>query len=531
MVFFDRRSGRSARRQQQSQSHLFPAPRRGLIRNDALAVPEGEGAEVMNNFFPTTQGARMRGGLQRHAILTGDVEYLAAYDSGNNDQLFAADGTSIYNITTPADPDVVPTADVTGQTSGDYSSVQFTTSGGTFLVMVNGADEMQLYDGTSWQAVNAGSSPISITGVTTSDLSFVWKFKSRLFFIQDLSLSFWYLPVDSVGGAAAEFPLGGVFQRGGTLLFGVTWSLDAGDGLDDVCAFVTTEGEIAVYQGTDPSSANTWSLVGVYQTGRPLGKNSWFRAGGDVAIGTDDAIIPISGLVRADRAAVQAGAITYPIEELWRETVDARRGIGAFNMQIWYAESLLVVGVPGTAAMDTFCLISNIRTGAWAMYTGWDVGAVEVFLDRLYIGGANNRVYEANVGGEDDDQTFSAVILPRFDTFGQSEEKQAVSCRLSAIRRAPVSFQLFCNSDWQVNLPTNLSADPDVVSGLWDVGLWDEALWDAQENRVRISEWRAVLSSGYSLSPGLQITSGRTTQPDIEVISLELLYKTGKITG
>lgn len=530
MVFFDRRSGRSALRQQQSQTHTFPAPRRGLIRNDSYAVPQGEGAEIMDNFFPTTQGARLRGGLRRHATLAGDVEYLTTYDSGNNDQLFGADGTSIYNVTSPADVDVVPTADVTGQTSGDYSDVQFTTSGGTFLIMVNGADDQQLYDGSTWQTVNNGSSPISITGVNTSDLSFVWKFKSRLFYIQRESLSAWYLAVDSVGGAATELPLGGVFQRGGTLLFGVTWSLDAGDGLDDVCVFVTTEGEMAVYQGTDPSNANAWSLVGVYQLGRPLGKNSWFRAGGDVAIATDDAIIPISASVQQDRGAVQADAITFPIEELWRETVDERKGVGAFNMQLWYTETLLLVGVPSTTGAEQFCLVSNTRTGAWARYTGWDVNTVRVFLDRLYIGSTNNRIYEANITGIDDDMPYSGVLLPRFDTFNRSEEKQALSCRLNALRRSPVSFQLFCNSDWQTDLPTVLNADPDFDAGLWDVGLWDIALWDSAEERVRLSNWETVAANGYSLSPGLQITSGRLTQPDIEVISMELLYMLGAVT-
>ncbi len=531
MVLFDRRSGRSSLRQQQSQTHTFPAPRRGLIRNDSFAVPQGEGAEVMDNYFPTTQGARLRRGLRRHATLAGDVEYLATYDSGTNDQIYAADGTAIYNITSPADPDVVPTADVTGQTSGDYSSVQFTTSGGTFLVMVNGADDEQLYDGTVWDAINAGSAPISITGVSTSDLSFVWKFKSRLFYVQKSSLSAWYLPVDSVGGAAAEFPLGGVFQRGGTLLFGVTWSLDAGDGLDDVCVFVTTEGEMAVYEGTDPASASTWSLVGVYQIGRPLGKNAWFRAGGDVAIATDDAIVPISASVRQDRGAVQADAITYPIEELWRETVDERKGLGAFNMQLWYTETLLLVGIPSSTGLETFCLVSNSRTGAWAKYTGWDVNAVTVFLDRLYIGSTNNRVYEANVTGIDDDVTYSAVLVPRFDTLNMSEEKQALSVRLNALRRAPVSFQLFCNADWQVSVPTAIPADADAGAGQWDVGLWDSAMWDSAEQRVRLSDWRTVLANGYSLAPGIQITSGRTTQPDIEVISLEVLYTLGEVTG
>ena len=77
--------------------------------------------------------------------------------------------------------------------------------------------------------------------------------------IENDTLSAWYLPVDSVGGAATEYDLSGIFRLGGYLLAGGTWTMDAGEGVDDYWIAVTSEGEVVVYQGTDPSSANTWT--------------------------------------------------------------------------------------------------------------------------------------------------------------------------------------------------------------------------------------------------------------------------------
>ena len=530
MVLYDRRSGRSARRQQQSQIKIFTAPRRGLIRNDSYALPVGEGAEVLDNFFPTPQGASLRGGLLRHATLGAEVTHYAVYNSGATDRLFGTTATSIFDVTTPADPNVPPTADVTGQTSGDYSSEQFTTTGGVFLILVNGADDMQQYNGTTWTTINAGSTP-NITGVDTADLSAVWKFKNRLFFIEEGTLSAWYLPVNSIAGAAAEFPLGGIFRQGGTLLFGVTWSLDAGDGLDDVCVFVTTEGEMAIYQGTDPSDANSFSLVGVYQIGRPLGKNAWFRAGGDIGIATDEGVVPVSSAVRQDRAAVLANAISFPIEDLWRETVSNSRGAGSFTMELWHSETMLVVGVPTGAGEENICLIANARTGAWARYTGWDAQAVAVFQDRLYIGGSAGRVYQANVTGQDDDQIYSGVLIPRFDTFEMAEEKQALSVRLNSLQRTTVDYQVFCNSDWITQIPSPLPANPDESTSVWGTARWGQFVWGGEEATRRISEWRSVRGNGYSLAPGLQITSGRETRPQVDLISLDLMYMVGEVAG
>lgn len=52
--------------------------------------------------------------------------------------------------------------------------------------------------------------------MTPEDLNYVWVYKNRLFFVEKDSLNAWYLPVDSIGGAAEKFPLGGVFTRGGS---------------------------------------------------------------------------------------------------------------------------------------------------------------------------------------------------------------------------------------------------------------------------------------------------------------------------
>lgn len=51
--------------------------------------------------------------------------------------------------------------------------------------------------------------------LTTADLSYVWIFKNRLWFLQKESLSAWYLPIDQIAGELVEFPMGGVLGLGG----------------------------------------------------------------------------------------------------------------------------------------------------------------------------------------------------------------------------------------------------------------------------------------------------------------------------
>ena len=213
----------------------FKAPNKGWVKNQSLLDDVSGAADVLDNIFPTAQGGRLRKGCELHATVAAAVKHLFTWKSGATELMFAATASAIYDITSPADPAVSPAAAVSGLTSGDWSVANFANSAGEFSVLANGSDTVRNFDGSAWTVP-------AITGVTTSLLSQVWAFKERLWFVEKDTLSVWYLAVNAVAGAATELPLKGIFQLGGSLLFGANWSLDSGDGLDDVCIFVTTEG-------------------------------------------------------------------------------------------------------------------------------------------------------------------------------------------------------------------------------------------------------------------------------------------------
>jgi hypothetical protein len=102
----------------------------------------------------------------------------------------------------------------------------------------------------------------AITGVTTTTLTQPTLFKNRMWFIQKDTLKAWYLPTSSIGGAAQVLDLSAVARLGGTLVSMAAWTIDAGYGVDDNLVFITDQGEVIVYRGTDPASASTWALIG-----------------------------------------------------------------------------------------------------------------------------------------------------------------------------------------------------------------------------------------------------------------------------
>ena len=522
-MMYQRANRRASRR---AQEFVWPAPVGGLIRSGTNVGADPRGCEVLENFFPTAEGARLRGGSQKIATTDDPVVSLFTYRSGVAERLFAATATDVYDITSPVDPDVAPAADLSGLGSGDWSHVQFATPGGQFLCMVNGEDDYHIFDGTDWAALDADSSP-AFTGVAGEDLTFVWAHKRRLWFTEKNRLSAWYLPVNSIAGAAVEFPLDGVFSLGGALLFGGTWSQDSGAGLDDLAVFVTTEGEIAVYQGSDPNTASDWQLVGVYRIGRPLDKNGWFRAGGDLIILTEDGIVSVAEALRKDRAALQAAAITAPIEDLWQDAIAARTGAFRFSVALWSTRTTLLVGIP-TLGNRLGVLVANTRTGAWAIFSGWEVTCMAVFQDQLFFGTADGTVARGDVGGQDMGMPYEGRYVPRFQEFGTTQDKLALHARAiyrtdTQARAGIVAFANYEVGEFQTTISIS-----DPGGAVWGTGVWGTSVWGASNASLTRSEWQAVTGMGFSLSVGITVTSATVATPRFDILGTVIRYEVGR---
>lgn len=514
-MLFDRSSSPGIK----SQTVTFSSPKSGWIKNATLTNPPADAAEQLDNIFPTAQGARLRKGRSKHATIGDAVKSMFVWSGSGTDKMFAASATDIYEITSPADPDVSPSADVSSLTNGDWSVAAFSNSGGEYIHLANGADSVQQYDGTTWSVP-------AITGVTSSDLSQVWAFKNRLWYIEEDTLSAWYLATNAISGAATEFPLTGIFQLGGSLLFGATWSLDSGEGLDDVIIFVTTEGEIAVYTGTDPGT--DFSLQGVYRIGVPLNKNAFFKAGGDLAILTEDGIIPVSEALRKDRAALQAVAITYPIEDAWKDAITNRTSSFTHSVSLWHSQSMLLIGTNARTSSMSVSFVANARTGAWCRFTGWDVQASTIFNDLLYFGQADNTIWKAEDTGSDQTAEYAGVWVPKFQE--SATQKFANYARFRGRASGTYTLGLACFSDYSLaGSIASTAPSSEETSSLWGTALWGGGTWGTSDTRIAVTEWQSVAAEGAALAPGVRIPSNRATEPNLECIALDLMFNEGGV--
>jgi hypothetical protein len=134
-------------------------------------------------------------------------------------------------------------------------------------------------------------------------------------------LSAWYLPTGAIAGAVVEFNVGPFASKGGRIVAMRTWTQDGGlGGLDDLAVFYTDRGQAIVYQGTDPSAASTWSLVGVFDLAVPASPKPEGSSSAEIIVyvptdcyamkyGVDTLFLTSDGLTSAGRVLRPVGRV------------------------------------------------------------------------------------------------------------------------------------------------------------------------------------------------------------------------------
>lgn len=513
-------------RQRVSRTSSIPAPVAGWNARDSIAAMKSNEAVILDNWFPTASKIIHRKGSAEYATAITDgadpaiVETLAVYKPPSGDEEFYAWADEfVYDVSAPGD---VGAAVVSSLTNSRWQHINATTSGGNFLIAVNGADDLLLYDGSNWTPVDGVSTP-AITGVTTSALVNLNQHKNRVWYIPVDSLTAYYTAAGAITGAVTAFPLGGVFRAGGYLMAMGTWTIDGGSGVDDLAVFVTSEGEVAVYQGTDPADASAWSLVGVYTIGTPIGRRCLVKLGGDLLIITTDGVISASQYfvtARTDKSV----AITDRIQTAMAEAVDLYGDNFGWEMTFYPGGSMLLLNVPVTEETEQF--VMNTITRAWCRFTDWNAECFAVYNDELYFG-MLGEVRKAWTGTADLTDEIESEVLQAYSYFGnRNQQKHFRMVRpILGWDVNPARIRLGVDVDFQVTTPTG-EITPTGGSNvlIWDTGQWDVNVWGGDEELNKL--WYSVYGIGFAGALHMLVSSSSAS---ISYSACDVLWESGEV--
>lgn len=490
---------------QVSEPVSIPSPVGGWDAFSAVSNMPPDHAIVLDNWFPTTKDVRVRRGFTFYATGLGSsvVESLLIYNglTATSSKMFAAAGGVIYDISSSG----AGSSSLTSLSNNRFQYADFTTPGGKFLWICNGIDAPRHYNGTVWSAP-----ALTVTTYTANDIINVNAHKHRLWFVFKGSTVAGYLATNAVAGVVSNFELGGQFTKGGYLVAMATWTMDGGIGIDDYAVFMSSRGQLAVYKGTDPSSSTTWSAVGTFDLGPPIGYRCFTKVAGDVAIINIDGVLPLSKALNTDRGAAAGIAITKNINDAMNEAARSYSGLFGWELTPYPKGTMAILNVPIQEGQTQYQFVMNTLTGAWCRFLGQNANCWAVYKDALYFGGNAGKVYLADNGGLDDTAPIDAVCQQAYNYMGSKGQfKDFKMLRPLLTTDADSRPSVGVSTDFKDNVVLGTPTAATASSALYDTAIYDTD--DYAPDSRSVADWTGIVGQGYCASIHFRFRSAPTS--------------------
>lgn len=467
----------------------LPAPVGGWNARDPLAEMPPTDAIYLDNLFPTLGAVQLRPGNTRVATLpVGSLikSLLTCQKADGTTKKFAVAQDGVYDIT--AGGTVGASAYTLTNAQVEYQNINVGGTNYLWCCVGDGVNDCFIYrsDTGAFQVLNAGSTP-ALTGITSNKVSNVYLWQNRIILTEKDSMKWYYLPLNSVGGAAVSFDMGQIFRLGGYITRISDWSVDTGFGPLNRLVIVSSEGEIGVFQGTDPSIASAFSLVGVYQLGRPLSKRCTVPLPGDVAILTESGLWPLSKIMAMDTYSQQV-ALSDKIRNAFVAYAQVYGTLYGWQPKVFHGGQALIVNVPITSVIS-YQFVMNLSTKAWCRFTAWNATCIEIMDGKLYFA-MGRFVYQGWTGHKDGLGAITGRVKQAFtypNRHGISHVKLA-----RPILNADKGIELSYGIDTDFADSSSYSSSTSYIQALtkWGEAIWGASVWSSGNGTI--SSWKTV---------------------------------------
>jgi len=401
-----RASARKVRPDRTEPIHI-PAPIGGLNTVDpGFDLPELD-CPLLYNMIGAENGLRVRLGYKEWCTgLVGAADntvrsvlpFQGSGANGAKDRLFACMSSQIYSVgaSSAAPPSVLAFASAVGNAGWGQARGVVNAANGHFLMYCDEENGYHVYTETSdtWAKIVAGVGATDINGVDPAKFVFTAVWKNFVLFVEKDTSKMWFGgAVRSLFGTVTAWDFGAQFPHGGNLVGLWSWTIDGGIGIDDYLVAISSSGDVVIYKGTDPNSAATFAIVGVWFIGGvPAGRRIAADFGGDLLILSSIGVIPLSKLVTGTDQTDTSQYATQKIGNLFNKLVSSTGTVKGWSLRLHPEDASLLVMVPVADGQPTQQLAMSLRTRGWSRYRDLPILSAEGWGGKFYFGTADGRV-------------------------------------------------------------------------------------------------------------------------------------------
>jgi len=488
-----------------SRDFILSAPINGLNARDNIDAMDPLYAITMDNYIPLDSKIQLRPGFSKYADLSdiGEIYGLAMYRKPNNNKFIAISNGKAYNIT--GGMNITELGSMPGGV--ECQKVQYKDH----LFFMNGSSTPKVYYIDDNNTVHFEDWGFSGTNLYDERIINGAVSKEFLWFVEKGSLKAWYAAeAGNVSGTLNSFDLAQISKYGGELIAIADWTVDGGQGIDDLTVFVTSEGEVFVYSGSNPNSASSWELKGSYKMSKPIGYNCLVPYQGDIVIISEDGYIPLSRALALGASGQSNYAFSDNIRGLvldrtstgrdkkgWQGIIYTKRGYGIFN-------------VPNNLTFEQHVI--NVNTGAWCRFTGINSRIWCEYDNNLYFA-SPKIVYKFDSSWSDDGLEIEGHIEQAYNNLGTNALKRIPLLNPKTKCSSNYNLVIYTNMDYEkqkVDYHTSIGIDDGAK---WNKAKWNEAKWSCSKAELIRSQWIENSAVGYKASIVFKTkTKGRTIE-------------------
>ena len=474
--------------------NTLPSPIRGIDGRVPVSANNPSVCLYSYNLVPSEYGVQVRNGYREWQVELDNTDgegvgtIIPFTSSTGDNKLFATTNTGIFEVTVAgAVPVQVLAFGSTSIGSGKGVYTHYLSSADKDYIFyadrVNGLFRYD-FDLDLWEIAP------NITGVPVSTIDFVVSHKLRLWFCVKDSANAFYLPIDSIEGAAASFNFGSTFKHGGDLIGLYSWTVDGGDGVDDYLIGISRSGDVIPFRGSDPTQPD-WNTVGTYFVGAmAAGNRSASQYGGDVTILSSFGVTQLSDLLRGvDPRLTVEDTIGSKIAAIIRTDMIQYRESEGWDIKYLAAEGSIIITSPQKITGVWLQYVYNIPVRGWGFWRDTPIESIDTWQGVTYFGTRDGRVCAMDVSKDEvlldppPENEFNGVpinfsLLTSYGNFDSpSKFKVGQLVRPDFLVKGAVTFNAKFMYDYDISEQTFGGDAAASGDSLWDVGTWDNAVW------------------------------------------------------
>jgi hypothetical protein len=527
----------------------LPAPVGGIDTRQSLGEMNPNNCIYTFNLQPYEYGMRVRRGyrewqtgIEETVESTLGVHTIVPFDAVSSDpadnRLFVVTNEGIWDATdydgTPSQ--VAVFADQTEEAGYGTFTQYVDQAERDVMFYADSLNGLWTYDAATDLWVNTGT----LSNLDETTVNFVMSHKNNVWFgVRDSTIGY-YLPILASSGDVSPQYFGDKFQHGGALQGLFSWSVDGGDGLDDILVAVSKAGDVVVYAGSGPD-ATDWGMKGIYFIGEiPNSSRFGTEQGGELYLLSSYGITSLNDLLQGvDSSALQADisgtSMAYRIAGLIREKMKRTISDRGWGIALVPSEGGVLVTSPTPASDAPIQYYYNRATKGWGIWRDVPMECFAESGDAVFFGTEDGRLCKMDVDIDNillnpptpafngDDIEFS-ILTAYTSLAADAIYKRVKLIRPDFISVLPPSHSSLTRYDFDTaeGLNFNLNETTGLPIGTWDVAEFEAAIWGS-----RTGVTYPTIGGAWGYGRYVAIATKGSSRSDTRLIGWDLVFDVG----